>query len=135
VIVADVNLIAYLLIEGEHSAAARSTMMRDPVWVAPPLWRIEFVNVLATNIREGKFTMESAMEKLRAADVIVETSTYPLDDQEIIGLSIASRMATYDCTFVWLGRRQGLRVVTQDGGMLSRFADTCVSIRDFAQGN
>ena len=133
-IVADVNLVAYLLIDGPHTPFARGALNRDPAWIAPAHWRAEFVNVLATNVRGRVFTIEQAMRKLETADLLVTSSPQILEDREVIELSVQSRVATYDCGFVWLARRMGLRVVTQDGGILTNFRDVAVSIKDFAEG-
>jgi len=51
VIVVDVNVVAYFLIEGEHTERARELWRRDPDWRLPPLWRHEYLNVLATFVR------------------------------------------------------------------------------------
>jgi len=53
VIVSDTNLVAYLLINGDHTATARAVYQRDPDWRLPPLWRAEFLNVLTTTVRKG----------------------------------------------------------------------------------
>jgi predicted nucleic acid-binding protein len=37
VIVVDTNVIAYLFLPGEQTAAARRTLQRDPRWAAPLL--------------------------------------------------------------------------------------------------
>ena len=52
-IVVDTNVIAYLLIPGQHTAAARGTLARDAEWAAPLLWRSELRNVLALYLRKG----------------------------------------------------------------------------------
>lgn len=44
-IVADTNLVAYLLLEGPGTAQARDVFAKDPMWAAPILWRSEFVAV------------------------------------------------------------------------------------------
>jgi len=42
VIVADTNLITYLLLDGEHTEAAERVFALDSHWIAPALWRSEF---------------------------------------------------------------------------------------------
>ena len=55
-IVADTNMIAYLLLGGGGTALARSVFQRDLNWPAPVLWRSEFGNILAGYIRRGEWT-------------------------------------------------------------------------------
>ena len=43
-IVVDVNVIAYLLINGEKTVEARSVRELDSDWIVPDLWRDEFLN-------------------------------------------------------------------------------------------
>ncbi|MCO6439628.1 MAG: hypothetical protein J5I81_00810 [Nitrococcus mobilis] len=50
-IVADTNLLIYILLAGEHTLAAERVFQRDPEWAAPLLWRSEFRNVLALYLR------------------------------------------------------------------------------------
>lgn len=52
-IVVDTNVIGYLLIEGDRTTPARSLWHDKPDWRVPPLWRHEFLNVLATFVRRG----------------------------------------------------------------------------------
>jgi len=51
VIVADTNLIAYLVMPSPYTEAAERLLVREPDWVAPTLWRSEFRNVLALYLR------------------------------------------------------------------------------------
>ena len=59
-IVADVNLVAYLLLGGPEQAAAERAMQRDPVWAAPLLWRSEFRSVLAAFMRQRDLSVSDA---------------------------------------------------------------------------
>jgi hypothetical protein len=45
-IVADVSLLAHLLIPSPDSALAEAVYRKDPEWSAPILWRSELRNVL-----------------------------------------------------------------------------------------
>jgi predicted nucleic acid-binding protein len=124
-----------LLIEGDFTAAARNTLTRDDHWIAPASWRAEFVNVLATNVRQGMFTLDQAIEKLKAADLLVQTTETVLDDREVIALSVAFRIATYDCVYIWLARHYSIKVVTRDTEMLKKFKDVAVNLEEFGSDN
>jgi len=43
----DTNVVAYLLLNGPHTAQAEALLAHDPDWVGPPLWRSELRIVLA----------------------------------------------------------------------------------------
>ncbi len=66
-IVADVNLVTYLLVPGPHTAAARSVQFRDSDWIAPGVWLYEFVNVMASHVRTKQFDTDHAMKLIADA--------------------------------------------------------------------
>ena len=51
-IVVDTNVIAYLLIRGERSAAMDRLLEADPEWIAPQLW-LDAVHQCALHLREA----------------------------------------------------------------------------------
>jgi len=51
VIVADINLIAQLLISSQGTSAAEAVFPRDLDWIAPSLWCLEMQNLLVTRMR------------------------------------------------------------------------------------
>ena len=59
-IVADTNLIAHLLLPGEHTRDSERVYEKDPHWIAPLLWRSEFRNVLALYMQCEEMTLEVA---------------------------------------------------------------------------
>ena len=59
-IVVDSNILAYLYLPGEFTAAAEALLEREPEWAAPPLWRSEFRNILAGYVRRKMLSFEQA---------------------------------------------------------------------------
>lgn len=51
-IVADTNIISYLLLPTTYSESVDAVFKLDSKWVAPLLWKSEFRNVLALYLRK-----------------------------------------------------------------------------------
>ena len=54
-IVVDVNLVAYLLLQSENTDLAEQVFNRDAEWFGPVLWRSEFRNILVTHRSRHSF--------------------------------------------------------------------------------
>ena len=67
-IVADTNLIAYLLIDGTFTNEARAVYEKDQDWVAPSSWRSEFRNVLVLSLRHGIASFTRTLEVMEDAE-------------------------------------------------------------------
>ena len=133
-IVADVNLVAYLLINGPFTSAARAALLRDPHWIAPSLWRHEFLNILATSVRQSYLEKDKAIVVWSNAAIFVQDTPIEPPPMEIFRLSVQSRVATYDCTYVVLARRLDLPLITADRKLVEQFPDVAKSLEDFAAG-
>ena len=57
-IVVDSNVLAYLYLPGEYTAAAEALLEQDADWAAPILWRSEFRNILAGYMRRKALSFE-----------------------------------------------------------------------------
>jgi predicted nucleic acid-binding protein len=68
VIVADVNLLAYLLLGGAETALAQQVLERDPTWAAPVLWRSEFRSILAAHMRQRGLEINDAWQAHELAE-------------------------------------------------------------------
>lgn len=132
VIVADTNLIVYLLVAGPHSADAQRAFDRDGVWVAPAVWRYEMLNVLATSVRNRLLERDRAVDAWIHAPAFIKDAD--VDALDVLDLSVSSNFATFDCYYVELARKLGCRVVTADRKMLQGFQDVAISIQDFGAG-
>lgn len=133
-IVVDTNVIAYLLLPGEHSDAAQRAFARDPAWTAPVLWRSEFRSVLAGYMRKGELDVADAAELEQAAGTILEGAEFHPDGRRVLRLVAASRCSAYDCEFVALGEELGVPLVTTDARVLKDFPETTLALEEFGRG-
>ena len=62
--VVDTNIIAYLLLQGDRTAAARALLAKDPDWRSDSFVLVEFSNVLATMVRNRSLAPGRAHDAL-----------------------------------------------------------------------
>ena len=127
-IVVDTNVLAYLYLPGEHTAAAEALFNHDPDWAAPVLWRSEFRNILAGYLRRGNMTFEQACAVQREAEDLLAGSEYDVDSLGVLELVRDSDCSAYDCEFVMLAKRLGTRLMTMDAKLLRAFPEAAVAL-------
>ena len=130
-IVADTNLIAYFLIPGGFTQGARAVYQRDPEWVAPPLWRSEFRNVLILSFRHNVLSLDDVHILMDRAERLMNGQNYQVDSRQILQLAAKSGCAAYDCEFVALAQELGVPLVTSDRALIKKLAPTAVSMQAF----
>jgi predicted nucleic acid-binding protein len=133
-IVVDTNVIAYLLIEGEHTAQAELVWTKDPVWVAPKLWRSEFRNIVALYLRQGYLSLEDAQLLVNEAEALMGKE-YEVTSEPVLKLVAASRCSAYDCEFVAIAQELNVPLITSDRKILTEFPNAALSMQDFARQN
>jgi predicted nucleic acid-binding protein len=134
VIVADANLIAYLLIRGPRMPAAEGVFEGDSVWISPPLWQAEFLNVLTTSVRAGVIHERQARAAWRRALEIVVTNPEPSGPM-VVHLALRRGISAYDAQYVVLAKTLKTRVVTGDKEMVKRCPDAAVLMDDFGRAS
>jgi predicted nucleic acid-binding protein len=134
VIVADVNLLCYLLIRGEHTETAERVYARDRRWIARRYHRFELLNVLSNNVRFAGMPREHALAVWNRALRIVPGFAVEPEPVDVFNASADLKLTTYDCEYVVLARMRKLRLVTADRQVLQAVPDLAVSIEDFADG-
>lgn len=128
-IVVDSNVLAYLYLPGDYTAAAEALMESDPDWAVPVLWRSEFRNILAGYLRRGKLTFEQANALQEEAEDLLRGAEYEVDSRSVLELVRDSDCSAYDCEFVALAKKWGTKLVTMDGKVLRSFPDIAVALR------
>jgi len=131
VIVADVNLIAYLLIPGGRTAQAEAIFDRDPDWAVPPLWRAEFRNVLTVSGRSGLLSERTALEVMARAETLLRGQEVFVRSADVLALAFRSRCSAYDCEYIAAAQALGAPLVTADRKIVAEFPATAVSFEAF----
>ncbi|WP_259373450.1 type II toxin-antitoxin system VapC family toxin [Aquincola tertiaricarbonis] len=121
-IVVDSNVLAYLYLPGEFTAAAEALLARDPEWAAPLLWRSEFRNILAGYLRRKTLSFEQVCAIQTEAESLMDGFEFPVDSQEVMALVNRSDCSAYDCEFVALAQRLQTSLITMDKKILKVFA-------------
>jgi predicted nucleic acid-binding protein len=131
VIVADSNLIAYLLIQGDQTPAAQAVLRQDSTWAAPLLWRSEFRNVLALYLRQKHLSLADALQFMLEAEGLLQGNEYQVESAPVLRLAEQSGCSAYDCEFVYLAQESGVPLVTSDKRVLRAFPAVAISMADF----
>ena len=133
-IVADVNLLAYLLLGGPETELAQQVLEKDGTWAAPILWRSEFHNILAAFMRKRGLGISEAWQAHELAEGLLGTHEYTLGGERVLQLVASSPCAAYDCEYVALAEELHVRLVTSDREVLRSFPRIAMSPKDFVDG-
>lgn len=125
-IVADVNLVAHLFIEGEMTGIVQRIREADPEWIVPPLWRIEFQSVLWKWIRHGGMSVGDAETVWGRA----LADLTPLERQPpwnaVLREALRRGITVYDSQYVTLALHLGAPCVTLDRDVLRKCPDAAI---------
>ena len=120
-IVVDTNVLAYLLLPGPKTSLAEALLLDHPQWAAPPLWRSEWRNVLATYLRRDLLNLPAALALIEKAEAILSAHEQPVSSEQVLELASSSRCSAYDCEFVAAAQQLGVPLVTEDQKILAAF--------------
>jgi len=121
VIVADTNVIAYLLIPSPFTVMAERVYAQDPEWVAPTLWRSEFRNVLSLYMRRSLLSLDQAVALQEEAEDLLQGREFEVISADVLSLARDSGCSAYDSEFVALARFLGVPLVTADRRLARAF--------------
>jgi predicted nucleic acid-binding protein len=127
VIAVDTNVVAYLFLRGEFAAQAEVWLRRDRDWAAPLLWRSEFRNLLAGYLRRKQLTFDAMREIQREAEALLIGNEHEVDSLRVLELVRDSDCSAYDCEFVSVAMRLGVKLLTADSKVLKAFPQHTVA--------
>lgn len=127
-IVVDSNVLAYLYLPGEYTAAAETLLEQDSDWAAPILWRSEFRNILAGYMRRKAITIEQATSLQREAESLLEGAEFEVESSAVLELVQDSDCSAYDCEFIALAMKLDTKLVTMDKKLLRAFPKRAIAL-------
>lgn len=127
-IVVDSNVLAYLYLPGEYTAAAEELLEQDSEWAAPILWRSEFRNILAGYMRRRTISLEQANSLQREAESLLEGAEFEVESSAVLELVRDSDCSAYDCEFIALSMKLDTKLVTVDKKLLRAFPKRAIAL-------
>jgi predicted nucleic acid-binding protein len=134
-IIADANLIAYLLLKAEKSDLAEQVFARDSEWYIPILWRSEVRNIIVNYIRHDLLTSSEAQDVMEKAHALFADREYFVTAKHVLELATSSQCTAYDCEYVALAQQFGVPLITFDKSIVRNFSTVAVFLQDFLSQN
>jgi predicted nucleic acid-binding protein len=130
-IVADTNLVAYLILNSGKTREAEKVRECDPVWRVPPFWRDELLNVLWLFHRSGDLTHGEAIRAWQEGVGLLGESEVAVDGESVLETAIRYSITAYDAQFVTLAESLGVPLVTFDRKLVKSCPGVAVSYAGF----
>jgi predicted nucleic acid-binding protein len=134
-IVADSNLIAYLLIPGDKSALADEVFRKDTDWAVPSICRSEVRNILTIYMRHEGMSLSQARITMEKAETLWKNREFTLPSDDVLGLTFHHNITAYDGEFVVLAQQLGVPFVTFDKAVRMAFPNIAIAAEDFLAEN
>lgn len=128
-VLVDTNILAYLLIDGDRTAAAQALYARDSDWRSESFIMVEFSNILATYVRTRAMTHAQGLDLLAEAQALMPAL---LNLQHSQGLDAAAEFAisAYDARFIAVAKQMRAKLVTEDAKLRAAVPAWTVSLAD-----
>lgn len=110
----DTNVVAYLLIDGDHTGAAQELRHRDSDWRSEAFLLVEFTNVLAASIASHRMSVPLAEDFLAKATTLLDGKLVRVAHSSVLSIAVRYRVTAYDARFLALAYQTGRRLVTED---------------------
>jgi predicted nucleic acid-binding protein len=131
-IVVDTNVLAYLLIEGDHTSDAQALFAHDPEWKSEAFLLVEFSNILVTYLRTGQLSRAHAHALLSEAE---KNLSGVINLPHIRALRVAEEfsVSAYDARFLGTAYALDAKLVTEDSRLRAAAPALTMSIAEALQ--
>jgi predicted nucleic acid-binding protein len=114
----DTNVLAYLLIDGDQTAAAHSLFERDGDWVSEAFVIVEFSNILCTYVRAKALSSSQGAELLDRATKLMPALP-AVEHGAAFESAVQYGLSAYDGRFIALAKQMKAKLVTGDRKLLA----------------
>ena len=128
-VVVDTNVLAYLLIAGDQTAAAQALFARDPDWRSDGFILVELSNILATYVRTGGLTRDRALALQADAERLMP-GLEMTPNARALEVALQVDIAAYDGRFIAFAMQRRRRLVTEDNRLRRAAPDCTISLAD-----
>lgn len=111
------SIVAWLFNEGGQAPAIGRLIAAQATLVAPTVWKLEILNVVAMKLRKGHLTVDEAESLAEAIDELSVTLIDPFASAsaaEIVRFAHNDRLTTYDAAYVRLAQIEQLPLLSFD---------------------
>ena len=114
-ILVDTNVLAYLLIDGEHTDDARKLFERDSDWRSESFILVEFSNALVRYVATGKLREDEARRLLARAENFLQGKLLTASHVQALATAAAHGTTAYDARYLAVAQNfAGKKLVTED---------------------
>ena len=133
-IVADSNLVAFLLIPGDKSSLADAIFQKDPEWAVPMVCRSEVRNILTLYMRHAGMSLSQARDTMERAEHLWRSREFAVPSDAVLELTAHHALTAYDGEFVVLAMQLHVPLITFDKPLRKAFPVVAVEPEAFLRG-
>ena len=127
-IVADANILLYLMSPGPFHRQAEALRRKDPDWRVPQLWTLEISNALSRAVRDGEIGAVASEEMMEDAHRLFSAGEVPVTGMDALRVANRYRLSAYDACYVALAQFLGAPLITEDKEVLVRAGTLACSL-------
>jgi predicted nucleic acid-binding protein len=97
------------------------------------LWRDEFLNILATYVRQGGTDLDTAKKLWQTTVDLFSAKESPADSLLALELAHRHRISAYDAQYLAVAVKAGVKLVTEDKNLRLSAPQYCASMREILE--
>ena len=132
-IVVDTNIITYRLIIGDKTDKTIELEKLDSDWIAPVLWRFEFLNVLSTLTKNNYLEIDQNILIWKNAESLLQNKEYSVDPEAVLKISVENKISAYDAQYIVLAKMYKTKCITEDKKLLTLFPGITLSLSNIRE--